>query len=290
MDSSTLWSFIRRERQERKDEKHKVDDAAQSTGPQVATMQWNVSPSSASSVPSSLPDLSNPPSSPGALRRLLETSVAAMSHSQYTAPPPDYAPDNPSKSKRADHEPLLGGESAPSSPTRHEHGHKHAHHHAGGSGGPVRDAWLDDGEEGGVPADWSGMTVSQSSLEIRLAFIRKVYCILFLQIAASAVVGALCRTDAARMFILRHTWTVIIPLIGAIVSMLFLYAKRHSSPANLILLSFFTVLEALGIGAATAFVETTIVLEALVLTGLIFIGLTLYTFRAFPQLLSMGLC
>jgi FtsH-binding integral membrane protein len=35
----------------------------------------------------------------------------------------------------------------------------------------------------------------------------------------------------------------------------------------------------MGLGAAVAFVNTIIILEALVLTALVFIGLTLYTLR-----------
>lgn len=87
------------------------------------------------------------------------------------------------------------------------------------------------------------------------------------------------RLDSSRAFLIAHTWTIFIPLVGALVSMLFLYAKRHSSPANLILLGLFTVLEALGVGAAVAFINTVVVLEALCLTGLVFIGLTMYTLR-----------
>ena len=62
-------------------------------------------------------------------------------------------------------------------------------------------------------------------------------------------------------------------------TMLVLFSKRHSSPSNLILLGLFTLLEAIGLGAAVAFVNTLILLEALILTGLVFIGLTLFTLR-----------
>ncbi|KAG0142251.1 hypothetical protein CROQUDRAFT_662821 [Cronartium quercuum f. sp. fusiforme G11] len=189
-----------------------------------------------------------------------------MSPSAYPIPPPSYAqsPIN----KPADQQPLL----SPSSPDKSHPAHAWARNNR------LPNVW--DEEAGGSAEEtYIGVTVSQATIEIRMAFIRKVYSILFLQIAATAIVGSLMRLDTPRAFLLAHTWTIFIPLVGALVSMLFLYAKRHSSPANLILLSLFTLLEAVGVGAAVAFIQTVVVLEAFCLTGLVFVGLTIYTFQ-----------
>ncbi|CAH7690272.1 inhibitor of apoptosis-promoting Bax1-domain-containing protein [Phakopsora pachyrhizi] len=195
-----------------------------------------------------------------------------MSSNPYPIPPPSYSTDESSK-KPDDQRPLL------STSDQNQQSPAKIHPSAGWAHSNLRTEWGDDVERGGVPDDFIGATVSQSSIEIRMAFIRKVYSILFLQIVATAIVASFMRLDASRAFLLEHSWTIFIPLIGALVSMLMLYAKRHSSPANLILLSIFTVLEAIGLGAAVAFVNTMIILEALCLTGLVFIGLTLYTLQ-----------
>ncbi|PLW42623.1 hypothetical protein PCANC_11764 [Puccinia coronata f. sp. avenae] len=194
----------------------------------------------------------------------------------YSVPPPSYA----GQPKSHDLEPLL----PPSSDSidKRRDG-------AGWAQTNLRNSWTDQAQPGDIPEDFLvGVTVSQSSVEIRMAFIRKVYSILFLQIAATTVVASLMRLDSCRSLLLAHSWVIFIPLVGAVVSMLVLFAKRHSSPANLILLGLFTVLEAVGLGAAVAFVNTIIILEALVLTALVFIGLTLYTLQSKRDFSGMG--
>ncbi|KAH9814794.1 inhibitor of apoptosis-promoting Bax1-domain-containing protein [Melampsora americana] len=192
-----------------------------------------------------------------------------MSSNSYPIPPPSYI--DPTHKSSSDQEPLLNS-SKPIKPQSWSSTYSHHHQSLRNSN--------DDQESGGIQDDpFFGLTVSQASIEIRMAFIRKVYLILFLQIAATTLVGSLMRLDLLKSFLLSHTWIIFIPLIGALVSMLFLYAKRHSSPANLILLGLFTILEAMGVGAAVAFVKTIVVLQALCLTGLVFIGLTIYTLQ-----------
>jgi FtsH-binding integral membrane protein len=61
---------------------------------------------------------------------------------------------------------------------------------------------------------------------------------------------------------------------------LVLYFQRHSFPMNFILLSAFTLAEAFTLGVAVAFYETTIVLQALLITIGVFAGLTLFTFQS----------
>ncbi|WAR61895.1 hypothetical protein PtB15_12B587 [Puccinia triticina] len=181
-----------------------------------------------------------------------------MSPNGYPVPPPSYSGQQP---KSPDQEPLL-----PDHTDKRRDG-------AGWGQTNLRNSWSDQAQPGDIPEDFLiGVTVSQSSIEIRMAFIRKI--------AATTIVASLMRLDSCRALLLAHSWIIFIPLVGALVSMLVLFAKRHSSPANLILLGLFTVLEAMGLGAAVAFVNTVIVLEALVLTGLVFIGLTMYTLQS----------
>lgn len=59
-----------------------------------------------------------------------------------------------------------------------------------------------------------------------------------------------------------------------------LYWKRHSHPLNLALLSTFTIMEAFTLGVVVAFYDNKIVLQALLITLGVFLGLTLFTFQS----------
>lgn len=77
----------------------------------------------------------------------------------------------------------------------------------------------------------------------------------------------------------EHSGLMLIPAFAAIGAMLGVYWKRHSSPANVILLGVFTLLEAVTLGAAISYVNSAIVLQAFVITTLVFLGLTLFTLQ-----------
>ncbi|KIK69234.1 hypothetical protein GYMLUDRAFT_35303 [Collybiopsis luxurians FD-317 M1] len=181
--------------------------------------------------------------------------------SQYPVPPPSYgsAPSSPkyNHSRDASRDPLLGGPSS-----------------AG--------AFFNQPEPGDVPDDFKyGTTVSDSSPEIRNAFVRKVYTILFCQILATCIVaGGVSHSDAAITWVLTHTWSFYVPLFGTLINLGLLFWKRHSHPWNFVLLSTFTVLEAFTLGVTVAFFDSKIVLQALLITLGVFLGLTLFTFQS----------
>ncbi|GAA5885723.1 hypothetical protein JCM5296_000125 [Sporobolomyces johnsonii] len=197
----------------------------------------------------------------------------SLSPEGYTVPPPDYNP-GPSSKKPAygatgdagAHEPLLGA--------------------AAGEGDSPRDAWAegDDLEE-----DFKiGVTVSQSSQDVRMAFVRKVYGVLFCQILGTTLVGWLMSTDSAVQWTRAHSGLMMIPMFGAIVAMLGVYWKRHSSPANIILLGLFTGLEAITLGSVISYFDQAVVLQAMVITTFVFLGLTLFTLQSKYDFSSMG--
>lgn len=72
---------------------------------------------------------------------------------------------------------------------------------------------------------------------------------------------------------------MLIPLIGTFLTLIGVTYRRHVYPSNLILLGAFTVCESFLIGMATSYMESRILLQALVLTSGVFIGLTLFTFQ-----------
>jgi len=67
-----------------------------------------------------------------------------------------------------------------------------------------------------------------------------------------------------------------VSLLGAIGFMLLTFWKRKSYPTNLLFLGGFTALEAYSISVIVSFYDSRIVLEALILTLGIFVGLTLF--------------
>jgi len=180
--------------------------------------------------------------------------------SQYPIPPPSYGSASPSP-KRSNfrdeaRDPLIGSS----------------------SGG----AYFDQPDERDIPDDFKyGTTVSESSPEIRKVFVRKVYTILFCQILATCIVaGGISHSETAIFWVLEHTWSFYVPLFGTLINLGLLYWKRHDHPLNFVLLSTFTVMEAFTLGVTVAFFDTKIVLQALLITLGIFLGLTLFTFQS----------
>lgn len=70
------------------------------------------------------------------------------------------------------------------------------------------------------------------------------------------------------------------PLFGTLIVLGLLYWKRHSHPANLGLLALFTLMEAFTLGVVTASFDDVIVLQALLITTGVFLGLTLFTMQS----------
>ncbi|EER41288.1 bax inhibitor family protein [Histoplasma capsulatum var. duboisii H88] len=133
-------------------------------------------------------------------------------------------------------------------------------------------------EDDNVPDDFKfGNSVAETTLPIRMQFIRKVYFILSLQILFTTVVSCVSFvSDSYRSWIQSHSWLVLVSAVSALVFMGLTYWKRKSYPANLIFLSIFTALEAYAISVVTSFYDARVVLLALILTQGIFVALTLF--------------
>ncbi|EST06330.1 Bax inhibitor 1-related [Kalmanozyma brasiliensis GHG001] len=144
-------------------------------------------------------------------------------------------------------------------------------------------------EEEGDPDDFKfGVTVEQSSPEIRAMFLRKVYSVLFFQILGTTVIAGVMTTQGIASWVQANQWAFIVPMIGSLVTMGFLYFKRHSHPTNIILLSLFTVLESISLGTVITYVDQKIVLQAMVITAFTFGGLTLFTLQSKWDFSSLG--
>lgn len=132
--------------------------------------------------------------------------------------------------------------------------------------------------EDNLPDDFKfGGSVAEATVDIRNQFIRKVYTILTFQLLATAGVSSLTFFSTGyRSWIQSHPGVVWASLIGSMVFMGLTYWKRKSYPTNLLFLSLFTLAEAYTISVIVSFYDTAIVLNAVVLTGAIFVFLTLF--------------
>lgn len=77
-------------------------------------------------------------------------------------------------------------------------------------------------------------------------------------------------------------------MLGSLVSLGFLWWKRHSHPTNMILLSVFTFFEAFTLGIVVGFYDQVVVLQAIIITLGVFLGLTLFTFQSKYDFSGMG--
>jgi len=136
--------------------------------------------------------------------------------------------------------------------------------------------------------------------ETRRVFIRKVYSILAVQLLTTGVTSAFMILHApTQVYVLTHGWPVILSMIASIVLIVALMCYKDKEPMNMYLLCAFTLVESVLVGTVTTAYAAAgmqgIVLEAVFLTGAIFLGLTIFTFQSkidFSFLgagLSMGL-
>ena len=70
--------------------------------------------------------------------------------------------------------------------------------------------------------------------------------------------------------------------------MIALFSLRQRYPANVALLSVFTLFESFAVGGIVTFYDQKIVLQALVITSFVFIGLTLFAMQTKYDLSSLG--
>lgn len=133
-----------------------------------------------------------------------------------------------------------------------------------------------------VPDDFKySVNVASCELPVRQMFVRKVYALLSVQIFTTVLVGYLIRLHLPlRDWCMNNLWLYFISIAGTIGFAIGANIKARSYPINLIFLAAFTLCESYGIGLACAFVETDAVVQALLITFVVFIGLTAFAFQS----------
>lgn len=122
------------------------------------------------------------------------------------------------------------------------------------------------------------------SPELRWAFIRKVYSILTIQLLATIAVGAVVVSvkPIASFFVSTGAglalYIVVIIMPFLVLCPLYYYHQKH--PVNYLLLGLFTISLAFAVGLTCAFTSGKVILESVILTTVVVVSLTLYTFWA----------
>jgi hypothetical protein len=132
--------------------------------------------------------------------------------------------------------------------------------------------------EDNIPDDFKfGGMVAEATIDIRMAFVRKVYAILSVQLVATAILSSVSFFSVSyKNWIQTNQWMMWISLFGALGFLGLTYWKRKSYPTNLLFLAGFTGLEAYSISVIVSFYQSKIVLQAVLLTAGIFVALTLF--------------
>ncbi|KAM6437946.1 LOW QUALITY PROTEIN: protein lifeguard 4 [Liasis olivaceus] len=134
-----------------------------------------------------------------------------------------------------------------------------------------------------------GTNVASASVHIRMAFLRKVYSILSVQILLTTVTSAaFLYSTTIRTFVHESPALLLVALLGSLVVIVALTLYRHQHPVNLYLLFGFTLLEALTVAITVTFYEVSIVLQAFILTTAVFLALTVYTLQSKRDFSKVG--
>lgn len=146
---------------------------------------------------------------------------------------------------------------------------------------PTREALITGAprsEDDNLPDDFKfGGVVAEATLDIRMAFVRKVYAILTVQLLATAALsGVSMASESYKKWIQTHQWPLWVSVIGTFVFLGLTFWKRKSYPTNLAFLAGFTAMEAYTISVVVSFTDSKIVLEAVVFTFGIFVALSLF--------------
>ncbi|NXC82591.1 LFG4 protein, partial [Cercotrichas coryphoeus] len=127
-----------------------------------------------------------------------------------------------------------------------------------------------------------GSNVASASVHIRMAFLRKVYSILSIQVLLTTVTSAIfLYSTGVQAFVHERPALLLISGFGslAVIVALTFYSRHH--PVNLYLLfGFCSLIDRLHFLFIVSFYDVSIVLQAFILTTAVFLGLTAYTLQS----------
>ncbi|CAF1653479.1 unnamed protein product [Adineta ricciae] len=134
-----------------------------------------------------------------------------------------------------------------------------------------------------------GSNVASCHVYIRMQFLRKVYGIVAAQLCLVAVVSAIMiSSESTKLFFQNNPGFLMLTFLATMVSLLAVYVKRLDYPANFALLALFTLFESFTIGTIVSFFDKILVIQAVIITTVIVLGLTMYTFQTKRDFTFMG--
>ncbi|XP_038692751.1 protein LIFEGUARD 2-like [Tripterygium wilfordii] len=120
--------------------------------------------------------------------------------------------------------------------------------------------------------------------ELRWSFIRKIYSILTIQLLVTIAVAAVVVSVRPISVFFATTGPglalYIVLIITPFITLCPLYYYHQKHPVNYFLLGIFTISLAFAVGLTCAFTSGKVILESVILTTVVVVGLTLYTFWA----------
>ncbi|NXE91171.1 LFG4 protein, partial [Menura novaehollandiae] len=127
-----------------------------------------------------------------------------------------------------------------------------------------------------------GSSVASASVHIRMAFLRKVYSILSIQVLLTTVTSAIfLYSTGVQAFVHERPALLLISGFGSLAVIVALTLYRHQHPVNLYLLfGFCSLIDRLLSLCIVSFYDVSIVLQAFILTTAVFLGLTAYTLQS----------
>lgn len=139
-----------------------------------------------------------------------------------------------------------------------------------------------------IPDDFKySVSVSECTVDIRHGFLNRVYLLLGLQLALTAGISSLIiLAPGVQNWALTHQWLMYLSMFGSIGFMIGAMALQRRWPWNLVLLGLFTAAEAYLVGVVSSLYDTRIVLNAFVITMVVFLGLSAFALQTRYDLTS----
>jgi len=94
--------------------------------------------------------------------------------------------------------------------------------------------------------------------------------------------------ESVKIFFQNNPSVLLLLFLSAIISLFAVYMKRLEYPINFALLALFTCFESLTIGTIVSFYDKILVIQAIILTAVIVVGLTMYTFQTKRDFSAIG--
>ncbi|GES92349.1 protein lifeguard 4-like [Rhizophagus clarus] len=129
----------------------------------------------------------------------------------------------------------------------------------------------------------------QSDRSVRMAFVRKVYLLLTLQLLLTITLTVFFMyCEPVKEFVAEYQWLFFVSWIMTFISLLVLFWQRKRSPLNLFLLLLFTIFMSYGIGTVVSMYSSKVVLQAFLITLGVFLALEVFTFQSKYDFSSWG--